>query len=508
MRRRQLYTSELACCCFYKMGSASFYVQKSDAFSVLNPNTLKEVETVKEKQVWLEEAKELLRDKKYAQIRTIIQDERAADIADVLQDLPQDIFLILYRILPKELAAEVFVEMESSRQAFLINAFTDYELRQVLNELYLDDAVAVIEELPANVVNRVLKNASPDDRKTINELLQYPSDSAGSIMTTEYVNLKEDMTVEEAFSLIRKEAIDKETIYTCYVTAPTRKLLGTVSAKALMLSPLTAKIRDIIEQNPISVTTHTNKEEVGILFGKYDLLVLPVVDTENRMVGIITVDDAIDVLQAAAEEDFAVMAAITPPPPDATYLRTPALSIFKSRIPWLMLLMISATFTGLIISSFEASLSACVALTAFIPMLMDTGGNCGNQASVTIVRGLSLGEIHFSDILRVIWKELRVSVLCAVVLSVLAYGKIMLVDYYLLGNITASEAFVVPPTVCLTLICTVITAKLIGCTLPILAKKLGFDPAVMASPFITTIVDAISLAVYFGIAILLIPGIR
>ena len=461
-----------------------------------------------EKQPWPEEAKDLLRDKKYAQIRTIMQEERAADIAEVLQDLPKDIFLIFYRILPKELAAEVFVEMDSSRQAFLINAFTDYELRQVLNELYLDDAVDMIEELPANVVNRVLKNTPVDDRKTINELLQYPSDSAGSIMTTEYVNLKADMRVEEAFSIIRKEAIDKETIYTCYVTAPTRKLLGTVSAKTLMLSPLSAKIGDIIEQNPISVTTHTNKEEVGILFGKYDLLVLPVVDTENRMVGIITVDDAIDALKEAAEEDFAVMAAITPPPSDITYLRTSAFSIFKSRIPWLILLMISATFTGLIISSFEASLSACVALTAFIPMLMGTGGNCGSQASVTIVRGLSLGEIHFSDILRVIWKELRVSILCAIVLAVLEYAKIILIDYYLLGTITYTEALVVPLTVCLTLICTVITAKLIGCTMPILAKKLGFDPAVMASPFITTIVDAVSLAVYFGIAVLLIPSIR
>ena len=461
-----------------------------------------------EKEIWLEKAKELLRDKKYAQIRTIMQEERAADIAEVLQDLPQDIFLIFYRILPKELAAEVFVEMESSRQAFLINAFTDYELRQVLNELYLDDAVDVIEELPANVVKRVLKNASLDDRKTINELLQYPSDSAGSIMTTEYVNLKADMTVEEAFSIIRKEAIDKETIYTCYVTTSSKKLLGTVSAKALMLAPLFAKIEDIIEQNPISVTTHTSKEEAVNIFSKYDLLVLPVVDTENRMVGIITVDDAIDVLQEATEEDFAVMAAITPPTADATYLRTPALSIFKSRIPWLMLLMLSATFTGLIISSFEASLSACVALTAFIPMLMGTGGNCGSQASVTVVRGLSLGEIHFSDILRVVWKELRVSILCAIVLGVLEYAKIMLVDYYLLGTITYAEAFVVPLTVCLTLICTVITAKLIGCTMPILAKKLGFDPAVTASPFITTIVDAVSLAVYFGIAYWLIPSIR
>ena len=461
-----------------------------------------------EKQVWLEEAQNLLRDKKYAQIRANMQEEHAADIADVLQDLPQDIFLILYRILPKELAAQVFVEMDSTRQAFLINAFTDYELRQVLSELYLDDAVDAIEELPANVVNRVLKNTSPDDRKKINELLQYPSDSAGSIMTTEYVNLKADMTVEEAFSIIRKEAIDKETIYTCYVTTPNKKLLGTVSAKSLMLASLSAKIEDILEQNTFSVTTHTNKEEAVNIFSKYGLLVLPVVDTENRMVGIITVDDAMDALQEATEEDFAVMAAITPPTDDATYLRTPALSIFKSRIPWLMLLMLSATFTGLIISSFEASLSACVVLTAFIPMLMGTGGNCGSQASVTVVRGLSLGEIHFSDLLRVIWKELRVSTLCAIVLAVLEYAKIMLVDYYLLGAITPTEALVVPLTVCLTLICTVITAKLIGCIMPILAKKLGFDPAVMASPFITTIVDAVSLAVYFGIAYWLIPGIR
>ncbi len=449
----------------------------------------------------------LLQEKNYAKLKTLLLEEQAVDIAELFSALESEYVPLLFRLLPKGMAADVFVEMDTTAQKILIAAFSDYELQQVLEELYLDDTVDLIEELPANVVNRILRNSSPADRRTINELLQYANDSAGSIMTTEYVNLKAEMTVEDAFNMIREVAIDKETIYTCYVTAPNRKLIGVISPKTLMLSPSSSKIGEIMEQNVISVSTHTDKEEVAILFGKYDLLVLPVVDTENRMVGIITVDDAIDVIHEEAEEDFAVMAAITPPEGDATYLRTSAFSTFKARIPWLLLLMISATFTGLIISSFEASLSACVALTAFIPMLMDTGGNCGSQASVTIIRGLSLGEIHFSDIMRVIWKELRISALCAICLAVIAYAKIFLVDYLLMGTIEPGEVWTVPLTVCLTLIFTVICAKLIGCTLPILAKKIGFDPAVMASPFITTIVDAVSLAVYFAIAVWLIPGI-
>ena len=346
----------------------------------------------------------LLAERDFATLRRMLCEENPADIAELFEEVPKEQFPLVFRLLPKELAAEVFVEMDSDIQKIVIGAFNDYELRQVLNELYLDDTVDLIEEMPANVVSRILRNCSPADRQMINQLLQYPKDSAGSIMTTEYVNLKQDMTVEDAFSLIRRDAIDKETIYTCYVTAPNRKLIGIVTAKSLMISPLDKKIGDIMEQNVISVTTHTDREEVGILFGKYNFLAIPVVDTEDRMLGIITFDDAMDVISEETEEDFAVMAAITPSESDVSYLKTSAFSIFKARIPWLLLLTLSATFTGLIISSFEASLSACVVLTAFIPMLMGTGGNCGSQSSVTVIRGLSLGEIDFHDLFAVLWK--------------------------------------------------------------------------------------------------------
>lgn len=455
----------------------------------------------------LEEIVNLLATRDFASLRQILREENPADIAELFDEIPKEQFPLLFRLLPKELAAEVFVEMDSDVQQIVIGAFSDYELRQVLDELYLDDTVDLIEEMPANVVSRILQNCSSEDRQMINQLLQYPKDSAGSIMTTEYVNLKADMTVEEAFSLIRRVAIDKETIYTCYVTAANRKLIGIVSARALMLSPLTQKIGDIMEQNVISVTTHTDREEVGFLFGKYSFLALPVVDTEDRMLGIITFDDAMDVISEETEEDFAVMAAITPSECDVPYLKSSSFSIFKARIPWLLLLTLSATLTGLIISSFEASLSACVVLTAFIPMLMGTGGNCGSQSSVTVIRGLSLGEIDFPDLLAVLWKELRVSLLCAVVLSAATFLKIFLVDYLLMHILNPVEMLTVPLTVCLTMCVTVIGAKLIGCTLPILVKKIGLDPAVMASPFITTIIDALSLAVYFAFAVWLIPGI-
>lgn len=457
-----------------------------------------------EKSEWIAK---LLAERDFATLRHMLCEENPADIAELFEEVPKEQFPLVFRLLPKELAAEVFVEMDSDVQKIVIGAFNDYELRQVLNELYLDDTVDLIEEMPANVVSRILRNCSPADREMINQLLKYPKDSAGSIMTTEYVNLKEDMTVEDAFSLIRRDAIDKETIYTCYVTAPNRKLIGIVTAKSLMISPIDKKIRDIMEQNVISVTTHTDREEVGILFGKYSFIAIPVVDTEDRMLGIITFDDAMDVISEETEEDFAVMAAITPSESDVSYLKTSAFSIFKARIPWLLLLTLSATFTGLIISSFEASLSACVVLTAFIPMLMGTGGNCGSQSSVTVIRGLSLGEIDFPDLFAVLWKELRVSLLCAAVLSAATFIKIFLVDYLLLHVLEPIEMLTVPLTVCLTMSVTVISAKLIGCALPILVKKLGLDPAVMASPFITTIIDALSLAVYFAFAVWLIPGI-
>lgn len=442
----------------------------------------------------------LVEERNFSALRTLLSSLPAADIGELLDEVPPEHYPLIYRILPKELAAEVFVEMDSDAQQKLISCFSDRELREVLDELYLDDTVDLIEEMPAGVVARILKNSSPSARREINELLKYPKDSAGSIMTTEFVALKRSMTVEEAFAVIRRVAIDKETIYTCYVTDENRHLLGIISAKTLMISPVTAVLEDIMEKNCISVSTLTDKEEVAHLFNKYSFLALPVVDTESRLVGIVTVDDAIDVLQEEAEEDFAMMAAITPS--EEPYLKTSAFSIFTRRIPWLMILMISATFTGMIISSFENALSACVVLTAFIPMLMGTGGNSGSQASTTIIRGLSLGEVGMKDTLTVLWKELRVSLMCALSLGIVTFGKVLLVDGLLLNNpeVTPTVSLVVAITLALTVIC----AKLIGSALPILAKRLGFDPAVMANPFISTIVDTVSLLLYFFMACMLL----
>ena len=448
----------------------------------------------------LENAKILLDEKKYADLRKMLMDVPAADVAEMFEEIPKNQFAILYRILPKELAADVFVELDPDFQKILIEAFSDKELREVLDELYMDDTVDLIEEMPANVVKRILANSSAEDRKTVNELLKYPEDSAGSIMTTEFVRLKEDMTVQEAFALIRKVAIDKETIYTCYVTDNRSHLIGMVTVKYLLLSAYEAKIKDIMQDNVISVKTLDDKEDVAATISKYDVLALPVVDEENRLVGIVTVDDAIDVMQDEAEEDFAKMNAMAPV--ETPYLRTSVISLWRSRIIWLLLLMVSATFTGMIISSFENALKAQVVLTAFIPMLMDTGGNSGSQASVTIIRAISLGEVEFSDVMKVIWKEIRVALLCGVSLGVVTFGKIFLVDKFLMNrDITVPVALVVCLTLCITVLC----AKLLGCTLPIIVAKLGFDPAVMASPFITTIVDAVSLLVFFSFALMLLP---
>ena len=386
--------------------------------------------------------------------------------------------------------------MEPDAQELLIRGFSDSELREVLDELYVDDAVDIVEEMPANVVRRILSQADPDMRKDINEILRYPENSAGSIMTTEYVSLRPNMTVEEAILRIRRTGVDKETIYTCYVTK-NRTLIGLVSVKDLLLAQDDDETVDkIMETNVISVHTHTDQEEVARMFSKYNFLALPVVDTENRMVGIVTFDDAMDVMEDEATEDMEIMGGMTPS--DKTYLRSSTFDLFKHRIPWLMLLMVSATFTGLIITHFESALAAQVALTAFIPMLMDTGGNSGSQSSVTVIRALSLGEIEFSDLPRVVWKEIRTAVLCGISLAAACFAKIMLVDRLMLGNkdVTCLVALVV----CATMALTVLVAKVIGCALPMLAKKLGFDPAVMASPFITTIVDALSLLIYFRFA--------
>ena len=448
---------------------------------------------------------EKLRSKQYQPLREMLDELNPADIAEIMEALVDDDEItsyeltLLYRLLPKDLAADVFVELNSDMQETLISALSDKELRAVFDDMYLDDTVDVIEEMPANVVERILKNVDAETRTNINQILNYPEDSAGSIMTIEYVELSPKMTVKDAFDHIRKTGIDKETVYTCYVTNR-KKLVGFVSVRDLLMNPYEAKIGDIMDDNVIAVQTTDDKEAVANVLSKYDMIAVPVVDKEGRLVGIVTVDDAIDVLTEEATEDIEKMAAITPS--EHPYLRSTAFEIWKQRIPWLLLLMVSATFTGMIITSFENALAAYVALTAFIPMLMDTGGNSGSQASVTIIRGLSLGDIEFSDILKVVWKEFRVSILCGISLSVVAFGKIMLVDHLLMHNddITPMVAFVI----CAALALTVVIAKLVGCTLPLLAKKVGFDPAVMASPFITTIVDALSLMIYMNLATLIL----
>ena len=361
----------------------------------------------------------------------------------------------------------------------------------------MDDAADLVEEMPANVVKRILQQADPEMRSSINQILRYPENSAGSIMTTEYVSLRPHMTVEEAILRIRRQGVDKETIYTCYVLSQDRTLLGLVTVKDLLLAEDdSTQIETIMISNLISVTTQTDQEEVARMFSKYNFLALPVVDKENRMVGIVTFDDAMDVMEEEATEDMEIMAAMTPS--EKTYLKNSPFELFKHRIPWLMLLMVSATFTGMIITSFEDALAMLPALTAFIPMLMDTGGNCGSQSSVTVIRALSLNELKFSDIFQVIWKEIRAAVLCGIVLACVCFAKVLLVDRMLMHNDSISLA--VNAVVCLTLAVTVVIAKLVGCTLPLIAKRLGFDPAVMASPFITTIVDALSLIIYFVFA--------
>ncbi len=431
----------------------------------------------------------LLEEKKYPTLRDVLVTLNPADIAALFEELPADRLPLLFRLLPKELAAETFVEMEPDEQELLIRGFSDNELKEVIDELYLDDAVDIVEEMPANVVKRILRSADPDTRKMINEILKYPEDSAGSIMTIEYVRLRRQFTVEQAIKHIRRTGIDKETIYTCYVTDDNRRLLGFVSVKTLLLSDEEASIEDVMENNVIYVYTTEDRETVANLFHKYNFIALPVVDKEQRLVGIVTVDDALDVMQEEYTEDIEKMAAITPS--GKPYLKTSVFALWKARIPWLLLLMISATFTGMIITAFEQALAAQVTLAAFIPMLMDTGGNCGSQSSATVIRGLSLDEIEFSDLLRVQWKEIRVEVLCGVTLAAASFAKLLLFD-----KVTLAVALVV----CVTLAVTVLCAKVVGCTLPILSMKVGFDPAVMSSPFITTIVDAISLMLYFSVA--------
>lgn len=433
--------------------------------------------------------KSLAEEKKYATLRDILTTMNAADVASLFEDIPEETVPLLYRLLPKELAADTFVEMEPDTQHMLIKGFSDNELKEVVDELYVDDAVDLVEEMPANVVKRILIQADAEKRKMINTILQYPDDSAGSIMTTEFVELRPKMTAEEAILHLRRSGINKETINNCYICAKGRQLIGVVTIRDLIMASSEETMEDLMEENIISVSTLEDQETVARQFSKYGFLAMPVVDREERLVGIVTIDDVLDVMEEETTEDIEKMAAIVPA--DKPYLKQTTFDLWKSRMPWLLLLMISATFTGFIITSFEDALSKYVVLTAYIPMLMDTGGNSGSQASVTVIRGISLKEVEFRDIFRVIWKEVRVALLCGLTLAVCNFGKLLLVDH-----LTILVAF----TICLTLFVTIFCAKVVGCTLPLIASRLGFDPAVMASPFITTIVDAISLLVYFQFA--------
>ena len=438
----------------------------------------------------------LIEAKKYTTLRDILVTMNASDIAALFEDVPEAKLPLLFRLLPKELAAETFVEMEPEAQELLIQGFSDNELKEVVDELYVDDAVDIVEEMPANVVKRILKQADPEMRKMINEILKYPDDSAGSIMTTEYVSLRPDMTAEEAIKRIRRTGVDKETIYTCYVTDKNRKLIGMISLRTLLLCEDDDVLEEVMEPNVISVNTLEDQESVAHMMAKYDWAAMPVVDQENRLVGIVTVDDAIDVIQEENTEDFEKLAGMTPT--DKPYLRTGVLETWKSRIPWLLILMLSATLTSMVLTSFETSLAACTVLTAFIPMLTGTGGNSGTQSSVAVIRALSLGEVEFVDTIRVIWKEIRVAVMCGVTLAACDFVKLLVVDRMLLGNAGVSVS--VAAVICVTLVFTVLCAKTVGCVLPLLAEKIHLDPAVMASPFISTIVDVLTLLIYFQVA--------
>ena len=442
-----------------------------------------------EESILLEEIKKLLDTKQYTRLRQKLSEMIEADVATLLGELEEADQLKLFRILPKDMAADVFSYTDVDIQHYIITSLSEKDAGNIIDNLMADDAVDMLEEMPASIVKRLLASASAETRRDINNLLRYPEDSAGSIMTVEFVDLKENLTVEQSIERIRNVGVDSETINICYVLDTRRKLVGTVALRYLLLSQPDEIIGEIMNENVISINTMMDQEEVARQFKKYDFTAMPVVDNENRLVGIITVDDIVDIMEQEATEDIEKMAAIVPT--DKSYMRTSVWETWKKRIPWLLLLMISATFTGGIISSFEDALQASVILTAFIPMLMDTGGNAGGQASVTIIRGLSLEEIEFRDIFKVIWKEVRVAAMCGITLGIANFAKLMLWD---------RVGFQVAIVVCATLVAVVIIAKFVGCTLPMFAKKMGFDPAVMASPFITTIVDAISLLIYFNVA--------
>ena len=451
-----------------------------------------------------EELSEFLERKDFKSIRASLEEMNPVDIASLLEDLPDNELAVTFRLIDKTAAAETFSYMDADQQQLLLTIFTNKEIKEVLDAMFTDDTVDLLEDMPANVVSRILANLGKEERKAVNEILRYPEDSAGSIMTTEFVDLRRHMTVNEAFSKIRSTGLDKETVYTCYVISNDRNLEGVITVLDMLMADGESRIEDIMDDNVISINTHADREQAAQMLSKYNFLALPVVDGENRLVGIVTFDDAVDVLTEEATEDIEKMAAILPS--EKTYLKTGIFSTFKQRIPWLLLLMISATFTSMIITNFEEYLSSLVGgavLIAFIPMLTDTGGNAGGQASVTIIRGLALGDIELRDWFRVLWKEIRVAVICGVTLAACNFVKLLLVDRLLLGNTGVNLS--VDTVVCLTLIAAVLIAKIVGCLLPLLAKRLGFDPAVMASPFITTIVDALALLAYLGIALLVLP---
>ncbi|MBQ8468951.1 MAG: magnesium transporter [Clostridia bacterium] len=441
-----------------------------------------------------------IENKKFSSLKPILAEMEPVDIAEILNEIDKEKVMLIFRLLPKDLASDVFVEMDSNTQQVLISAFTDKELSNIVNDLFVDDTLDIMEEMPSNVARRILRVSNQDTRDSVNKLLGYPKDSAGTILTPECITLRPSMTVDDALAKMRKQALDKETIYTCYVTDNKKVLLGIVTAKDILLHEPEDKIGDFMEENFIFAQTNTDKEEVANLLSKYDLLSIPVVDSENRIVGIVTVDDAIDVITEEASEDISKIAAIVPTA--KPYLATSAFAIFKSRLPWLLILLVSATFTGLIINTFEGTLNNLSPLLfACVPMLMDSGGNAGSQASVTIIRSLALDEVSFKDIFKVVWKEIRVAVMLAAVLSVACFAKLQLIDHLMFGyNYTWQISLVVS----LALFCTICIAKIVGACLPLLAKRCKLDPAVVASPFITTIVDAISLIVFCGLAIALL----
>lgn len=435
-----------------------------------------------------------LEEKKFTLLKPLLAELEPVDLAEIFSELDETDLPIIFRLLPKELAAETFVEMNSAQQELLIRSFSDKELKLIIDDLFVDDTVDIIEEMPANVVRRILQQADSETRKEINEILKYPKDSAGSIMTTECISLRLHMTVRQCFDKIRKEAIDKETIYTCYVTDDQKTLLGTVTVKDLFLHAYEEKVEKFMDTNCIFVDTHQDKEEVAHLLSKYDLLSVPVVDQENRLVGIVTVDDALDVITDEATEDISYINSVTPS--DKPYLDTNVFKIYLHRIPWLLILMVSATFTGLILNSYEAMLSTL--LVACVPMVMGTGGNAGSQASVTVIRGMALDEIRPRDIGKVIWKELRVSVLVAVSVGIVCFAKLQLIDRLIFGY---QYTLLYSLAVGLAIAFAVIVAKIVGCCVPIFAKAIHIDPAVFANPFITTITDVLSLLLFCGVTL-------